>query len=72
MTKLASLKGPSAVGEIIGFAITVTNAGNVDLVDVTLIDSMFQKNEGKKPQIRKPQVGIELARHSEIAVKYNF
>lgn len=47
VNKSASLKGLSAVGETVGFTISVTNGGNVDLVNVTLTDAMFRNAEGE-------------------------
>lgn len=44
---IASSNGLAAVGEPIAFNIIVINDGNVDLVDISLTDAMFQPIEGE-------------------------
>lgn len=48
MEKSFSLEGEAAVGETVGFSITVENGGNLDLFDVAVTDAMFLNEEGEK------------------------
>lgn len=60
--KSFNLPGESSVGELVDFSITVKNEGNVDLVDVVLIDAMFQNDEGDIVQNNTPNNSMLLAR----------
>ena len=46
--KSFSPPGEPVVGDSVEFSITVSNEGNVDLVDVALTDAMFKNDQGEQ------------------------